>query len=403
MSTHTGEIVRYPLVEDDGLEVDPIYQELQQQGPVKVQLPYGEPCWLATRYEDVRTVYSDRRFSRHTPPGVEAPGVWAGAGNIDSTFPLGMDPPEHTKLRRVTAPVFSPRNIRGQEVRVQQLVDALLDRLVEQGPPADFVATFSWDLPIDALTGMLGVRRSDADSFRGWVETTTAFETGEEERAAVHRHLEDYIAALIAERRTQRHDDLLALLVDARDQGERLSEVELQGLVMSLIVGGFETTATQLGSTLYALMTHRARWRELVDDRAALRPALEELWRWIPSFRYGTPFVRWATEDIELSGGVRVPAGDAVLPEQSVANRDESAYPHGWELDFHRVDPLPHLALGFGEHLCMGIHLAKLQVETTVRSLLRRFPMLELAIPAGEVRWPAWTFMRSVEALPLVW
>jgi len=98
-----------------------------------------------------------------------------------------------------------------------------------------------------------------------------------------------------------------------------------------------------------------------------------------------------------------VPAGDAVLPEQSVANRDESAYPHGWELDFHRVDPLPHLALGFGEHLCMGIHLAKLQVETTVRSLLRRFPTLELAIPAGEVRWPAWTFMRSVEALPLVW
>jgi cytochrome P450 RapN len=403
MTARPEAITRYPFVEDDGLDVDPIYKDLQRHGAIKVQLPFGEPCWLATRYDDVRTVFSDRRFSRRTPTGAVAPGVWAGAGNIDSTFPLGMDAPEHTRLRRVTAPVFSPRTIRDQAARIQQLVDTLLNRIVEEGPPADFVAMFSWDLPINVLTDMLGVPRSDADSFRGWAEATTAFETGEAERAAVHRHLVDYIAALIAERRSRRHDDLLALLVNARDEGERLSEVELQGLVMSLIVGGFETTATQLGSTLYALMTHRAHWQELIDGRAALQPALEELWRWIPSFRYGTPFVRWATREIELSGGVLVPAGDAVLPEQSVANRDESAYPDGWELDFHRVDPLPHLALGFGEHLCMGIHLAKLQVQITVATLIRRLPRLELAISAHEVPWPTWTFMRSVGTVPLVW
>jgi len=172
---------------------------------------------------------------------------------------------------------------------------------------------------------------------------------------------------------------------------------------MSLIVGGFETTATQLGSTLYALMTHRDRWQELVDGRAEVRPALEELWRWIPSFRYATPFVRWAKEDVELSDGVVVRAGEAIVPEQSVANRDEGSFPHASEIDFHRAEPLPHLALGFGEHLCMGIHLAKIQLELTVATLARRFPGLELAVASEDVRWPPWTFLRAAEALPLSW
>jgi cytochrome P450 len=100
---------------------------------------------------------------------------------------------------------------------------------------------------------------------------------------------------------------------------------------------------------------------------------------------------------------VVIPTGEAIVPEQSIANRDEAAFPHGWELDFHRVDPRPHLALGFGEHLCMGLHLAKIQVELTVAALSRRFPNLELAVPVADVQWPAWTFMRTVGALPLTW
>jgi cytochrome P450 len=216
-------------------------------------------------------------------------------------------------------------------------------------------------------------------------------------------NLGGYIGELIAERRARSYDDVLAHLVNARDDGDTLTEVELIGLVMSLIVGGFETTATQLGSTLFALMSHRAEWGELVDGRAELVPALDELWRWVPAFRYGTMFVRWAKEDVELSDGVVIRAGDAILPEQSVANRDENVFPHGWELDFHRSDPRPHLALGFGEHLCMGIHLAKIQVELSVDTLRRRFPTLELAIPVDEVQWPNWTFMRTVGALPLTW
>ena len=403
MTIVSDEVMQYPFGKENALDVDPYYRELQRHGPIKIQMAFGPPCWLATRYDDVRTIFCDRRFSRLLPAGTEAPGAWHGAGAIDATVPLGMDPPRHTGVRRITSPLFSVKRIRAMAERIQQLVDRLLDGMVEPGPGADFVGAYAWDLPINVLTALLGVPGADANRFRGWVETVTAMETGEEERTASNQHLVDYIGELIAERRAHRHDDLLAHLVAARDDGEHLSEVELLGLVMSLIVGGFETTATQLGSTVYTLMAHPEHWRELVDGRAELKPALDELWRWIPAFRYGTMFVRWAKEDIELSDGVVIRAGEAILPEQSIANRDEAVFPHGWELDFHRVDPLPHLALGFGEHLCMGFHLAKIQVELTVATLLRRFPTLALAIPPADVEWPAWTFMRTVGELPLTW
>ena len=114
-------------------------------------------------------------------------------------------------------------------------------------------------------------------------------------------------------------------------------------------------------------------------------------------------FVRFAKEPVELSHGVVIAPGEPILPEQNVANRDEAVFPHGWELDFHRESPKPHLALGFGEHLCMGIHLAKIQVKLTVETMVRRFPTLDLAVPASEVPWPPWTFMRMVKELPLTW
>jgi cytochrome P450 len=368
-----------------------------------VQMPYGPPCWLVTRYDDVRTIFCDKRFSRVFEPGTEVPSAMRGASMVDTSMPLGMDAPQHLRVRRVTSPVFSPRVIRTMTDQLQDVVDRLLDAMVEEGRGADFVAGFTWDLPVTALVLLLGVPPADADSFRGWVETSTSDLAPEAERVEAMVQTSQYIDHLIAERRARHHDDLLGMLVDACDSGERLSEAEVRGLMMSLVTGGFETTASQLGSSVFALMTHRHLWDELLDGRADVDAALAELWRWIPGFRYGTTFPRWAKEDVELTDGFVVHAGEAVMPEQPVANRDESVFPNGWELDFHRDDPRPHLALGFGEHLCMGIHLAKLQVELTVRTLLRRFPTLDLAVPADEIEWPEWMFMRQVEALPLTW
>jgi cytochrome P450 len=286
---------------------------------------------------------------------------------------------------------------------VQGLVDELLDDMVANGQPADFVAIFSSNLPVRVLLRILGVPDAEASEFRNLVDMASRLDVDAETRAKLHQRTHEYMQRLIAERRAHPGDDLLSALIEARDQGDRLSEEELVSLCVTLWHGGFKTTLWQLGTTLYALLTQRRHWQELLDDRQLLPAALEELWRWIPGFKYGVPFVRWASEDVEMSDGTVVRAGEAVLPEFSVANRDESVFPHGWELDFHRVDPRPHLALAYGSHHCMGAHLAHLEIELTVETLLRRFPTLALAIPEDEVSWSSSTFMRSVEALPLTW
>jgi cytochrome P450 len=404
MAMKVSEIIEYPIVRDDALNVDPVYKELQAKGPVKVKLPFGEPCWLATRYEDVRTVYGDRRFGRVLGLDRDTPGVWIGAVMAkDPTLLVNMDPPEHTRLRRLTAGTFSPRHIATLRDDVQAMVDNLLDEMVDHGGPADFVSWFARLLPPRVLTLILGVPVAEAQQFRSWVDTLVGFDTEPAARQASQDAVHDYLHKLIAERRSKETDDLLNALVHARDDEDRLNEEELFNLSMALWLGGLETTVNQLGTTVFTLMTHRSHWQDLLDNRNLLPAALEELWRWIPSFKYGVPFVRWASDDVELSEGTVVKAGQPVLPEHAVANRDESVFPNGWELDFHRQNPKPHLSLAFGAHRCMGAHLAHLEIQVALESLLRRFPDLELAVPAAEIRFSESTFMRSVEALPITW
>ena len=403
MAAVIDEAIPYPAVVDQRLDVDPVFKDFQRDGLVRVQLPYGEPCWLATRYDHVRSVYGDRRFSRAAGFEHDVPRVWPGNALIDPSMPLAMDAPRHTRLRRLTAGAFSPRRVRELRSWVQSEIDDLLDHMERHGPPADFVAHFAWDLPIRVLARIMGVPRDDAKRFRHWVETGTGVLTPPDARAEAHAQLDAYVIELIAERRAVPLDDLLSDLVHATDHEDRLNEAELLGLITSLLAGGFETTAWQLGATAYTLMDHPEHWRQLVDDPDLLPHALEELWRWIPSFKYGTNFVRWASTDVELSPGALVRAGEAVLPEQAVANRDESVFPHGWELDFHRVRPRPHLSLGFGEHFCMGANLANLQLELSVETLARRYPQLRFGVASEEVNWSESSFMRSVEFLPLAW
>lgn len=403
MTTIEDEIIQYPMVGEHGLEVDPVYRELQGKGPVRVQLPHGEPCWLATRYEDVRTVYGDRRFGRAAGLEHDPPGMFPGDLIKNPTLLLNMDPPEHTRLRRLTSGAFSPGRIAEMESWVQGLVDGLLDEMSADGRSADFVPAVSEQLPVKVLVGILGVAEGDSKQFKVWVTNLSDHELDVADRTRARDELYAYIEERIAERRERRSDDLLSALVEARDEGDRLTEAELFSLCIALWGGGFKTTLMQLGTTVYTLMTHRHLWHELLDVPELLPAGLEELWRWIPSFRYGSPFARWASEDVELSGGVVIQAGEPVLPEHAVANRDESVFPHGWELDLHRVGPRPHLSLAFGPHYCMGAHVAQLQVRLAVESLLRRFPTLDLAIPESEVPWSTKGIMRSVESLPLTW
>jgi cytochrome P450 len=398
-----SELPQYPIVRHDDLTLDPVYLELQQRPPFKARLPFGEPIWIVTRYDDAKVTYGDRRFGKGMGIGRDTPRMHGMNIGADPSRLDNMDAPDHTRVRRLASAAFTPHKIRDMAGWIDGMTTELLDEIVEHGPGADFMAMFAWKLPLRVVTGILGVADDDIPRFKHWVDTMTGVDATMEERGGAYRSMTEHVGGLIDERRTAPTDDLLSILVQARDDDERLAENELLNLAMTLFLGGFETTAAQLGSTVWTLMAQRDRWEELLAHRDLMPAALEELWRWIPSFRHGNPMIRWANEDVELPSGAVIPRGEPVLAEHHVANRDEAAFPHAQEIDFHRVDPQPHLALAWGPHRCMGAHLANLEVETTLRMLLDRFPKLELTVEAKDVAWSSNTFLRSCAELPIRW
>jgi cytochrome P450 RapN len=403
MSTDIDELPAYPIVSHDDLTLDPVYRDLQSRPAFKARMPFGEPIWIATRYEDVKTTYGDRRMGKAMGYGRDTPRMHGHAHGSDPSRLDSMDPPDHTRIRRLASGAFAPAQIRGMADWIEGLTSDLLDEIAAAGPGADFMEHVAWKLPLQVISGILGAPLDAIPRLRGWVDTLSGVDMPVEKRMEAYLAIQGYVRSLAVEKRGDPTDDLLSLLVQARDEDDRFTEDELVALTTTLFLGGFETTAAQLGSTVFTLMTNRNLWEELQADRDLMPNALEELWRWIPSFRHGMPMIRWAAEDVELSDGIVIPKGDPVLPEHQIANRDESVFDHGWSLDLHRKDPAPHLSLSWGPHRCMGAKLAELEVETTLRALLERFPDLQLAVAPEDVTWSPQTFLRSAVALPITW
>ncbi|HEY6533736.1 MAG TPA: cytochrome P450 [Acidimicrobiales bacterium] len=403
MATSTDELLAYPFHGATGLEVEPIYRELQQKGPIKVTFPFGEPVWLATRYEDCKMVYGDRRFMRSLGLEHDMPGMFDGALIKNPDLLLNMDPPEQTRIRRLASGAFSPSRIAKLEAQVQGHVDDLWDDVEAAGKGADFMSLFAPKLPARVMSDILGVPKDEAEEFARLVDDLVGPGIPDEVRGAAHVRIHDFITGLIASRRESPTDDLLQVLVEARDGGDRLTESELESLALGLWLGGVDTTHYEVGSMVFALMSHPDRWQEVLDDQSLIPAALEELWRWIPSHKYGVFFPRWASEDLELPSGQLIKAGEPVYPEHTVANRDESVFPNGWEIDFHRVDPQPHLTFAHGAHHCMGSHLARLEIRLAMTTMIQRFPTLELTIAPEEIEWEPTSMLRGAKALPLTW
>jgi cytochrome P450 len=390
----------FPFGENDRLEVDPTFVELRSDEPVsRVRLPYGGDGWLVTRYDDVKTVFGDQRFSRAAVVGKDVPRsmpVIQQGGSI-----LTMDPPEHGRLRRLVAKGFTARRTEQLRARAQEIVDGLLDDVEKQGPPADLVEALAMPLPITVICELLGVPYADRGDFREWSDAAlalTAFTP--EEIVAANDKLRAYMAGLVEERRRTPTDDLLGTLVTARDEDDRLTEEELVVFGVTLLVAGHETTANQIGNFAYTLLTHPERLAELRSSPDLLPAAIEELLRVTPLG--GTiGFPRITTEEVELSG-VRIPPGEAVFAAAFAANRDPSVFERPDEIDFHR-EVNPHVAFGHGVHHCVGAPLARMELQVAIGSLLRRFPALDLAVPVEKVVFKKGRLVRGLAALPVTW
>lgn len=378
------------------LDLDPRYGWFRRNEPVaKVRLPDGAEAWLVTRWEDARRVLADPVFSRAL-----AVGRQTGVPRRE-TLITDMDPPEHTRVRRSAVRSFTHRRIQRLRPRAQQIVDGLLDAMAGHGGPADLVERLALPLPVTIICELLGVPAGDRQLFQSWSDaflSVTAY-TPEEVQAA-HAGLDGYLKRLIAERRSEPAGDLLSELVHARDEAGTLSESELTNLGIGLLIAGYETTASQITNLAYVLLTQRVEWERLVDRPELLPGAIEELLRFVP-LGSDTGMPRVAAKDVRL-GGVLVREGETVLVARPSANRDESVFPEGETLRLDRVDN-PHLAFGYGIHHCLGAHLARMELQVAIGSLLSRFPQLRLAVPEPQLRWKEGLLIRGLRELPVQW
>jgi len=381
------------------LEPDPLLAELLNSEPVsRVQLPFGEPCWLVTRYEDVRAVLSDPRFSRAATIDREVARTQAILPIADSI--LGMDGPDHTRIRRLVSATFTARRVAGLRDRTQEVVDGLLEDMERTGPPADLVEALALPLPIMMICELLGVPFADRDRFRGWADifmTSSGFTR--DEVIGAHAQIGEYLAHMVNQRREQPTEDLLSALVAARDDDEdRITEPQLISLALAILVAGYETTASQLAKFMLCLFGNPEQLAFLRAQPEMIPNAVEELMRLI-SLSAGTSLAHLATEDMEI-GGVTIRAGEAVVASTAAANRDGAVFKDPDRLDVTR-ESIVHFGFGHGAHYCLGAHLARLELQVAITSLLARFPELHLAVPDYDVVWKDGSAVWGLQALPV--
>ncbi len=406
--TVESEIRHFPFGgEPVRMEINPLYEQLRREEPIsRVRLPYGGDAWLVTRYEDVKFVLGDPRFSRAvTVDREDVPRAVPQPARANSL--LSMDPPEHSRLRKLVAKAFTSRRVEQLRPRAQQIVDEHLDAIEQTGPPADLVTKLALPLPVTVICEMLGVPPADQYRFRDFsdvVLSTTAHTV--DEIAAARVELEKYLAEVVAERRAARGDssedadDLMSALVSARDNDDRLSEEELVQLGVTILIAGHETTANQIANFTYLLLTRPDKWQQLRSDPELVPGAVEELLRFV-QLGSGGSFPRMATEDMDIAG-TTVRAGEAVFVQTLSANRDERVFDDPTELNLARTHN-PHVAFGHGVHHCLGAQLARIELQVALASLLHRFPNLTLAVPADEVPWKTGLLVRGPKSLPVSW
>lgn len=390
----------YPASLPERLDPDPLLAQLRREEPLsRVQLPYGEPGWLATRYEDVRTVLGDPRFSRAAAVGRDEPRTrpqLSPPGTI-----LSLDPPDHSRLRRLVTKAFTVRRIEALRPGVQRIADTLVDAMIAAGPPRDLVADFALPLPVTVICELLGVPYEDRGDFRHWSDaflSTTRYSVDEVKECA--RAMHEYMAGLVRARRAEPRDDLISGLVEARDERDQLSEQELISLCQAILIAGHETTASQIPNFVYVLLTHPDQLAAVRDDPAMVPRAVEELMRFTP-LGAGAGIPRYATEDIEL-GGVLVRAGEPVIPAIGSANHDERVYADPTRLDLHRDAP-SHIGFGHGAHHCLGAPLARMELQVALATLLTRLPGLRFAAGDDGIDWKSGLSTRGPERLMVAW
>ncbi|MET9417741.1 cytochrome P450 [Streptomyces klenkii] len=396
-----GETVHdWPVDHLPALAFDPLMHRLLREEPIaRIRLRFGEgDAWLATRYEDVKTVAADPRLSRaltvDRPVTSMTPHVVAPAGGVGRT-----DPPDHTRIRRHVALTFGRKRVAALRPRAEELAEQMLSRMAEHGAPADLTEWLTGPLPAQLIGELLGVPPHDLDRLQNWRSVILSSNHSEKESNAVKGEIAGYFKAMAAHRREQPGDDLFSALVEAQKDGG-LSMPELISLAVMLVLNGMDAVRNQVSNMVYALLTHPEQLAALRADPALLPRAVEELLRYIPH-RNGVGLPRIATEDLQV-GDATIRSGEVVYVSYLAANRDPSVFTEPDRLNLTR-DEAPNLSFGHGPHYCVGAMITRMEAEVMLTALLNRFPGLHLAVPESEMRWRRGSINRGPESLPVAW
>lgn len=385
-----------PLRSKGGLE-NPfaIYSLLRTVRPV-MRMPVegydGPGVWFLTRYQDVHDALRDPRFSvdrmRATiiRENVERLPAFIQQTTQSVRSMLNMDPPDHTRVRKLVNKAFTPRRIESLRGHIEAIVDELLAPVMK-ARRMDVIESLAAPLPAIVIAELLGVPAEDHRQFKTWaseIVATLGQPTLGARRAAAApaiQKLFGYLREIIADRRKQPRDDLISAMVLAQEEQDALSDAELLATSNLLLIAGHETTTNLIGNGLLALLREPDELQRLRDDMTLLPTAIEEL------LRYDGPVqatIRAAREDLEIDGN-HIEEGSLILVGIGAANHDPAIFNEPERLDVGR-DPNPHLAFGFGAHFCLGAPLARLEGEIAFRVLLERFPNMALATEAPKYR-----------------
>ncbi|MER5639762.1 cytochrome P450 [Kitasatospora sp. NPDC002227] len=344
-----------------------------------MELPGGVVVWAVTHHETLQQVLADPRIGKN-------PQLWSTMreGRLPADWPLlafvtvpGMvtsDGEDHRRLRGLVSQAFTPRRIAGLQPRIAELTAELLASLAEEGE-FDLRERFAYPLPMRVIGELLGLDLDQQHELHVLSDTLVSSSATPEAAAATREGLYALLGSVVAAKRADPQDDLTTALIAAREADDRLSEHELVGTMLQLLVAGHETTLNLITSAVRALLTHPEQLQLVLDGKADWSAVVEE------TLRYDSPVgqfpLRYAMEDIEV-GGVLIRAGEGIVASFASAGRDERQYPAAGSFDLTRADTR-HLSLGHGPHFCLGAGLARLEAETALRELFARFPGLSLA------------------------
>ena len=383
------------------------YARLWAEAPVcRVRLPDKQEAWLVTRYDDVQALLKDHHFAKDRRNAL-TPAQLTKQPWIPPVFAplmrnmLGLDDPNHGRLRRLVHTTFTPRRIEAMAERIQALSDDLVDKVeVRGGGTFDLIRDIALPLPVTIIADLLGVPEGDRLKFARWSNVLLK-NTGS--KWVMVRSLPEmlafvrYIRWLARARRADPRDDLVSALAQAEEAGDQLSEDELLAMIAILLTAGHETTVNLIGNGMLALLQHPGRLESLRADPSLIKTAVEELLRYSGPVDMATH--RYAREEVEIAGAL-IPRGALVFGVIGSANRDERQFPHPDTLDIAR-DPNRHLAFGQGGHYCVGAPLARMEGQIAINTLLRRLPHLRLAHAPEQLQWRRGLVLRGLEALPL--